>query len=180
MTGQTAYAFAFEQIEADDQLFRSRGVRRLSSLIDKRISTGIPLVVYLILMGGLLLASVKGLLPISVVVVAIVSFLSGLLAIRFASSLALRRAYHSHFHQATASSRRWNVSFDDHLIVVKAGLIETRLPWAAVAQVEEAGSIMIFWFRVSAAFFIPLRAFASDLERANFAAWAAAQVKAAA
>jgi YcxB-like protein len=84
------------------------------------------------------------------------------------------------FRNAPAANRRFDCRFDNDVITVKIASRETRMPWSAIARVEDAQSMVIFWYQPTLGFFVPNRAFSDDAARTAFAAWAAARVQAAA
>ena len=180
MTNQAIFHLAFEMDDDDDdRSFRSVVVKRLATRLDRFISKGLPLLVYLVLLGALGVAHAENMLPYSALYTALGAFPLAYLALYFSSALAWARLYDELSREIAAANRSWNADFDDERILIKSGLTETRMPWTAIANVEDVGSMVIFWYRVGAGFFIANRAFANDLARSSFLAWAAERVNAA-
>ena len=178
--GQAGSRFVFEINEDDDRIFRKMSARDLRRYLDQRIIKGIPIVSLLILIGALLVAYDGGVLPLSAVNTAEASFVVCYLAVLIAGKMALPRVQRAMFRETSDTNRRFDCTFDDDSIVIKIGLRETRMPWRAIARVEDAPSMVIFWYQPTRGYFVPSRAFTDDAARAAFAAWAAARVQAAA
>jgi hypothetical protein len=178
--GQAGSRFVFEINEDDDRIFRKMSARDLRRYLDQRIIKGIPVVGLLILMGTLLVAYDRGVLPLSALNTAEASFVVCYAAVFIAGRMALPRVQRALFRETSNANRRFDCTFDDDSIVIKIGLRETRMPWRAIARVEDAPSMVIFWYQPTQGYFVPSRAFTDDAARAAFAAWAAARVQAAA
>jgi hypothetical protein len=180
MTDRVMFHFLFEMTADDDQIFRRIAFKRLLPFLDRRVTKGIPLAVYFSLLVPLFLAYANDVLAASALFTALGAFVLAYLAIWLSSLMGWARLYKAQFSQVAAASKRWDIVFDDDRIVVQHGLTETRMHWAAIARVEDVGSMVIFWYRPGVGYFLPSRAFASDQARTGFAAWAAARAQAAA
>jgi hypothetical protein len=177
--GQTGSRFVFEINEDDDRIFRKAITRDLRRYFDRRIITGIPLLVFIGLGAALFVAMQRGYVSPAVGFTYEVTFLIGYFVQVIAAHIALPRMQRALFKDIPAANRRFDFAFDDDKIVVKIGLKETPMPWAAIARVEDIRSMVIFWYQPTQGFYVPRGAFSDDAARTTFAAWAAARVQAA-
>lgn len=169
--------FAFEMTDEDDRVFRKMAWRSLRPHIDKRISKGIPLAVYLALCCALFVTYAYDVQDASVMFAATGSFVITYFSMVIASLMSMAQLRKAQFGQTPSASKQWDIVLDDDWIVLKTGLMETRMPWAAIERVEDVGLMVIFWYRLGMGFLVPGRAFADDQARTNFANWATARVK---
>jgi hypothetical protein len=177
---QSVSHFAFEMTDEDDRIFRKAAWRSLRPLINKRISKGIPLAVYIGMCGALFIAYVYEVLPGSAMFAALGSFVLTYFSMVIASLMSMAQLRKAQFGLMSSASKQWDIVLDDDWIVVKTALVESRMTWAAIERVEDVGSMVIFWYRLGAGFLVPSRAFADDQVRAGFTTWATARAQAAA
>jgi hypothetical protein len=178
-TGQTGSRFVFEINADDDWIFRKTSTRDVKRYIDSRIIKGIPTLCVICLGTALLVAQQRGYLSLVVLIIAEASFIAGYYALNISWTIATPKMQKALFSDTPPANRRFDCAFDDDRIVIKIGLRETRLPWSAIAGVEDIQSMVIFWYQPTVGFFVPSRAFSDDAARIAFAAWAAARVQAA-
>src|SRR5665213_899712 len=136
-TGQTASRFVFEISEDDDRIFRKTITRDLKLYLDRRIIRGVPLLIFFALAGALAVAMQRGYVSFAVVMTFEPSFFIGYLAPAIAALIAVPRMQRALFRDIPAVNRRFDLAFDDDGVVVKIGLKETAMPWAAIARVED-------------------------------------------
>jgi hypothetical protein len=83
-------------------------------------------------------------------------------------------------YYAGEDKEEWEFSFDDTAMIWRSKFGETRIPWRAVRNVEDTGSMLLFWRDMpSRATFIPTRVFENAEARAAFVAAVAAHIEAA-
>lgn len=178
-TGAAGAHFTFEISEEEDRNFRKISLQALKPYLDRRIATGIPLAVFLAMIGALVYAHIRGLLPVSTAIAAECSFLVGYYSTMVAALIAMARARKKMFRNTPTAYRSFDCRFDNDKIAVKQGLREASMPWSAVSRIQDTPSMVIIWYLPERGFFVPQRVFGTDAARASFVAWATERVTAA-
>ena len=175
---QAGSRFIFEINEDDNRNFQKLTTRNIKRYIDRRIIMGVPLATFFVLFGVLFAAYIRDLLAGSAVFTAEVAFAAGYISLLISGKMILPGMQKAIFKETPDVNRRFECAFDDKGIAVKIGLRATWMPWDAISWVEDAQSMVAFWYQPGQGFFIPSRAFSDDPARTAFAAWAVARVPA--
>ena len=179
-SGPSGFRFVFTVTENEDKAFRSLLAKNLWPLFNRSLSRGILLLGFAILYVATWIAFIRDWLPLSAVVLSSLSFLTGYWTAFLAYLRTQNRLNDMLFERSRDGQMTWQLIFDDTLVIVRRGDVESRMPWSAISAVQDAESVVAFWFDVRWGFFIPARAFADRAFRATFTEWAAERVRSAA
>lgn len=179
MTEPVGAHFTFEISEEEDRDFRKISLRALKPHLDRRIATGIPLAVFLAMIGALAYAHIRKLLPISSAIAAECAFLLGYFSAVVAALIAMAGARKKIFRETPIAFRSFDCRFDNDKVIVKHDFRETHMPWNAVSRIQDTPSMVIIWYLPEHGFFVPRRAFGTDAARGSFVSWATERVVAA-
>ena len=169
-TAQVGSRFVFEINEDDDRIFRKTVLRDSKRYLDRRIISGVPLLVFVGIAAVLFVAMKRGYVSAAVAFTYEITFFIAYFLPAIAALIALPRMQKALFADIPAANRHFDFAFDDDRVVVKIGLKQTAMPWAAIARVEDIQSMVIFWYQPTQGFYVPHRAFADDAARIAFAA----------
>ena len=154
--------FSYE-IDADDnRAFRKIVTRDMKPYIDRRLTKGIAIALLVGLSIPLLIAGLNGQVTLATVLIGI--------------ALAVPKAHATVFREMPAADRHIECVFTDDAVAITIGPRRTTMPWSAIARVENAPSMVIFWYQPTVGFLVPSRAFIDDAARNAFAAWATLRV----
>jgi hypothetical protein len=176
-SGSTEFHFVFTVSADEDKFYRKIVAEGLKGLIDDWIVRGIPLLSFLIIIIPVGIAAYRDSLASSAPYVSELSFAAAWAGAILAKVWGTRRLNDEVFKRLRSGKITWEASFDDQLVVFKAGEIESRLPWTAISAVQAVGSIVVFWLDLRGGFYLPVRLLADTNSRDAFVAWASQQAQ---
>jgi len=177
---QAGARFVFQVNEGEAMIFRQLLIQNQKRYVSRRLTIGIPLIGFASVVPPVWIAYDQDLLPISAVLIAEWSFAVGYLSLLMAITLSARRLHRDLLRAARSTQVWFDCSFEDAGLTIRKGKLETRMTWDAISIVQDAGSLVAFWYDPTQGFLIPGRVFGDDAARIAFAAWATDRVRAAA
>jgi hypothetical protein len=176
---QAGARFVFQVNEDEAMIFRQLFIQNQKPYVSRRLTIGIPLIGFVSVIVPVWLAYDRDLLSIHTVLIAEWSFAVGYLGLLIAGTLSARRLYRDLFRATRSPQVSYDCSFDDAGLTIRKGALEIRMTWDAISVVQDARSLVAFWYDPTQGFLIPGRVFGDATARIAFAAWATDRVRAA-